>query len=46
MRLGLEAGGVLEAAKVVFHTSQEEYDGRRPVVWICHALTANSDPQE
>jgi len=44
--LSLEAGGRLEAARVVFHTSQADYDGKKPVVWICHALTANSDPED
>ena len=45
-RLELEAGGVLPAARVVYHTSQKAWDGRKPVVWICHALTANSDPMD
>ena len=44
--LTLEAGGALKGAHVVFHTSQESWDGRRPVIWICHALTANSDPED
>ena len=44
--LTLEAGGVLPAARVVYHTSQEAWDGRQPVIWVCHALTANSDPEE
>ena len=44
--LTLEAGGNLPGAHVVYHTSQEAWDGRRPVIWICHALTANSDPEE
>ena len=44
--LELEAGGVLPAARVVYHTSQEAWDGRKPVIWICHALTANSDPMD
>ena len=45
-RLELEAGGIIPAARVVYHTSQEAWDGRRPVIWICHALTANSDPMD
>lgn len=45
-RVELEAGGILPAARIVFHTSQEKWDGRRPVIWICHALTANSDPED
>ena len=44
--LTLEAGGVLPSAHIVYHTSQEAWDGQRPVVWICHALTANSDPED
>jgi homoserine O-acetyltransferase len=38
-----EAGGRLERVKVVYHTSRVRH-GR--VVWICHALTANSDPED
>ena len=45
-RLELEAGGILPEAHVVFHTSQEAWDGCQPVIWICHALTANSDPED
>ena len=44
--LELEAGGVLKGARIVYHTSQEAWDGKRPVIWVCHALTANSDPEE
>lgn len=45
VRLDLEAGGVLPEARVVYHTSHES-PGGRPVIWICHALTANSDPED
>ena len=38
-----EAGGRLGRVKVVYHTSSAR-QGR--VVWICHALTANSDPED
>lgn len=38
-----EAGGRLEQVKVVYHTSPVR---RGRVVWICHALTANSDPED
>ena len=41
--LPLEAGGVLKGAHLVFHTS-EARQGR--VIWICHALTANSNPED
>ena len=44
--LALEAGGALPGAHVVYHTSQEAWDSRKPVIWICHALTANSDPED
>ncbi len=44
--LTLEAGGALKGAHVVYHTSRDSWDGRRPVIWICHALTANSDPED
>lgn len=38
-----EAGGWLDRVNVVYHTSRVQH-GR--VVWICHALTANSDPED
>ena len=41
--LPLEAGGTLKGARIVFHTS-EKRQGR--VVWVCHALTANSNPED
>lgn len=41
----LEAGGELEEAEVLFHTTGV-YDGTKPVVWVFHALTANSDPTD
>lgn len=43
-----EAGGSLEGLKVVYHCSEKpwkEGDDRK-VIWICHALTANSDAQD
>lgn len=41
-----EAGGRLDVVKIVYHRSEEPWKSgdRRKVVWICHALTANSDP--
>ena len=41
--IDLEAGGTLKNAHVVFHTS-EHRQGK--VIWICHALTANSNPED
>ena len=42
-RFDLEAGGSIEPLEIVYHTSGAR-DGK--VVWICHALTANSDPED
>ena len=39
----LETGGVLSPFEVVYHISGAK-DGK--VVWICHALTANSNPED
>ena len=41
-----EAGGRLDSLKVAYHRSEEAWNegDTRKVVWICHALTANSDP--
>ncbi|MFR9523270.1 MAG: homoserine O-acetyltransferase [Rikenellaceae bacterium] len=48
----LESGATLPSINIVFHSSVAPAsiagaieEGRR-VVWICHALTANSDPSE
>lgn len=43
-----EAGGIIEGLKVVYHCSDKEWqkDDVRKVIWICHALTANSDAQD
>ena len=40
-----EAGGSVSGLKVVYHCSEREWqkDDERKVIWICHALTANSD---
>ncbi len=40
-----EAGGSLPSLRVAFHTSEGSPLGRK-VIWICHALTANSDPED
>ncbi|MFI3285923.1 MAG: alpha/beta fold hydrolase [Rikenellaceae bacterium] len=51
-RFALESGEEIPTLKIVFHCSVEPSQlalalsqGRR-VVWVCHALTANSDPSE
>ena len=41
----LESGEQLPELTIVYHTSAPEYNGQK-VVWICHALTANSNPAE
>jgi homoserine O-acetyltransferase len=39
----LEAGGVLPGITVAYHTYGQLNADRSNVVWVCHALTANSD---
>lgn len=41
-----EAGGHLSGIDVVYHTSKEQYAAGDKVVWLCHALTANSDAED
>ena len=43
-----EAGGTARGLKVVYHRSDRPWqaDDDRKVIWICHALTANSDAEE
>lgn len=41
-----EAGGSIEGLDLAFHTSARPYTKKERVVWICHALTANSDPSD
>ena len=43
-----EAGGEIEGLKVVYHCSERQWEKNdsRKVIWICHALTANSDAQD
>ena len=38
-----ESGEVIENLKITYHISRHESSR---VIWICHALTANSDPSE
>ena len=41
-----EAGGHLDGIDVTYHISKESYAPGDKVIWICHALTANSDPED
>ena len=41
----LENGQQLPGLTLVYHTSAPAYNGKK-VIWICHALTANSNPME
>lgn len=43
-----EAGGKLSGLKVAYHCSERPWEAgdERKVIWICHALTANSDPTD
>ncbi len=41
-----EAGESLEGMEIVFHCSEHTRIPGEKVVWICHALTANSDPED
>jgi homoserine O-acetyltransferase/O-succinyltransferase len=39
----LESGKQLEKLTVAYHTYGEYKKGITPVIWVCHALTANAD---
>ncbi|MBR5076915.1 MAG: homoserine O-acetyltransferase [Bacteroidales bacterium] len=41
-----EAGGRLDCLEMVYHTSDRAYRPGETVVWICHALTGNSNPED
>lgn len=43
-----EAGGEIQGLKVTYHCSDRlwEKGDSRKVIWICHALTANSDAED
>ena len=41
----LESGEQLPELTIAYHTSAPLYNGKK-VLWICHALTANSNPVE
>lgn len=41
-----EAGGQLDQMDLVYSCSDREYSKGEKVVWICHALTGNANPEE
>ena len=41
-----EGGGSVDSLTLVYHTSDREYRPGEKVLWICHALTGNSDPED
>lgn len=41
-----ERGGSLDHMDLVYHTPEREYSKGEKVIWICHALTGNSDPED
>jgi homoserine O-acetyltransferase len=42
----LERGGILPGLDIAYHTYGELNAERSNVIWVCHALTANSDVQD
>lgn len=44
--LEFEAGGSLPQADIIYHTSPRAYQPGDRVVWVTHALTANSDAED
>lgn len=45
-RFEFESGGSLGRLDLVYHTSDRPYTKGEKVVWICHALTGNSNPED
>lgn len=43
-----EAGGSIDNLRIAYHTSDRPWqkNDTRKVIWICHALTANSDAED
>ncbi len=42
----LESGKQLQGLKITYHISEPSPAKGKEVIWICHALTANSDPSQ
>ncbi len=45
-KFSLESGQYLNDIEIAYHTFGELNADKSNVIWICHALTANSDPTE
>lgn len=45
-RFCFEMLGHLDSMDLVYHTSDREYTKGEKVVWVCHALTGNSNPED
>lgn len=45
-RFDFEAGGHLDSIDILYHTSDRPYRKGDKVVWVCHALTGNSNPED
>ncbi|MBO4263945.1 MAG: homoserine O-acetyltransferase [Bacteroidales bacterium] len=45
-RFSFESGGELASLDLVYHTSDRPYRPGDKVVWVCHALTGNSNPED
>lgn len=45
-RFEFEAGGSIDNLRVVYHASDKDNRDSKKVIWICHALTANSDAED
>jgi len=45
-RFDFEAGGHLDSLDLLYHTSDRPYKKGEKVVWVCHALTGNSNPED
>ena len=41
-----EGGGSIASMTMVYYTSDREYKPGEKVVWVCHALTGNANPED
>lgn len=45
-RFEFECGGFIDSPDLVYFTSPRDYKPGEKVVWVCHALTGNSNPED